>query len=145
MAKKSSKISPLKIVIFLVSFAVAYFAVDYFLSRNDATPNDMLVGISNEMNKTMPKMIDAETRLDSTSAENSTLNYYYTLVNINKDSTQIDLVEVEETMKSRAQINIDTNEAMKDYRENDISLQYIFLDKEQNKVFDYTVKHQKMK
>ena len=145
MEKKSSKISPLQIVVFIVSFAVAYFAVDYFFSRNEATPNEMLVTVSKEMNKTMPKMVDAETRLDSTSVENSTLNYHYTLVNVIKDSTEIDLDEVKNTMKSRAQMNIDTNEAMKDYRENDISLQYIFVDKEQNKVFDYTVKHQKTK
>ncbi|CAM3997727.1 hypothetical protein FLAN108750_04160 [Flavobacterium antarcticum] len=145
MENKSSKISPLQIVVFIVSFAVAYFAVDYFFSRNEATPNEMLVTVSKEMNKTMPKMVDAETRLDSTSVENSTLNYHYTLVNVVKDSTEIDLDEVKNTMKSRAQMNIDTNEAMKDYRENDLSLQYIFVDKEQNKVFDYTVKHQKTK
>ena len=145
MEKKSSKISPLQIVVFIVSFAVAYFAVDYFFSRNEATPNEMLVTVSKEMNKTMPKMVDVETRLDSTSVENSTLNYHYTLVNVVKDSTEIDLDEVKNTMKSRAQMNIDTNEAMKDYRENDLSLQYIFVDKEQNKVFDYTVKHQKTK
>lgn len=145
MEKKSSKISPLQIVVFIISFAAAYFAVDYFFSRNEATPNEMLVTVSKEMNKTMPKMVDAETRLDSTSVENSTLNYHYTLVNVIKDSTEIDLDEVKSTMKSRAQMNIDTNEAMKDYRENDISLQYIFVDKEQNKVFDYTVKHQKTK
>lgn len=143
MENKSSKISPLQIVIFIISFAVAYFAVDYFLSRNDATPNEMLVDVSKEMNKTMPKMIDAETRLDSTSAENTTLNYYYTLINVVKDSTEIDLAKVKETMKSRAQTNIDTNEAMKDYRENDISLHYIFTDKEKNPVFDYTVKYDK--
>lgn len=145
MEKKSSKISPLQIVVFIISFAVAYFAVDYFFSRNETTPNEMLVTVSKEMNRTMPKMVDAETRLDSTSVENSTLNYHYTLVNVIKDSTEIDLDEVKNTMKSRAQMNIDTNEAMKDYRENDISLQYIFVDKEQNKVFDYTVKHQKTK
>ena len=145
MEKKLRKISPLQIVVFIVSFAVAYFAVDYFFSRNETTPNEMLVTVSKEMNRTMPKMVDAETRLDSNSVENSTLNYHYTLVNVIKDSTEIDLDEVKNTMKSRAQMNIDTNEAMKDYRENDISLQYIFVDKEQNKVFDYTVKHQKTK
>lgn len=145
MEKKSSKISPLQIVIFIISFAVAYFAANYFFSKDDDSATIMLLQVSQEMNKTMPKMVDSETRLDSTSAKNTTLSYHYTLVNVQKDSTEIDLAEVKETMKSRAQINIDTNEAMKDYRENDISLQYIFVDKEQNKVFDYTVKHQKIK
>lgn len=142
MAKKSSKISPLQIVIFVISFAVAYFAVDFFFSKNDSTPNAMLVNVSKEMNKTMPKMLDAETRLDSTSVDNETLNYHYTLVNVSKESAK-NFTEVKERMKVEAQENLDTNAAMKDYRENDISLHYIFTDKEQNLVFDYTVKHDK--
>lgn len=142
MEKKSSKISPLQIVIFVISFAVAYFAVDFFFSKNDSTPNAMLVTVSKEMNKTMPKMLDAETRLDSTSVDNETLNYHYTLVNFSKESAK-NFTEVKERMKVEAQENLDTNSAMKDYRENDISLHYIFTDKEQNLVFDYTVKHDK--
>lgn len=142
MEKKSSKITPIQIVVFVISFAVAYFAVDYFLSKNDSTPNAMLVNVSKEMNKTMPKMLDAETRLDSTSVGNATLNYHYTLVNISKDSSE-DFTDIKSRMKAQAQENIDTNAAMKDYRENDISLHYIFTDKEQNPVFNYTVKHDK--
>ena len=142
MEKKSSKISPIQIVVFVISFAVAYFAVDYFFSKNDSTPNAMLVTVSKEMNKTMPKMLDAETRLDSTSVDNATLNYHYTLVNISKDSAE-DFTDIKSRMKAQAQENIDTNAAMKEYRENDISLHYIFTDKEQNPVFNYTVKHDK--
>ena len=142
MEKKSSKITPIQIVVFVISFAVAYFAVDYFLSKNHATPNAMLVKVSKEMNKTMPKMLDAETRLDSTSVNNETLNYHYTLVNVSTDNGE-NFTEIKERMKVEAQENLDTNAAMKDYRENDISLHYIFTDKEQNPVFDYTVKHDK--
>ena len=142
MEKKSSKITPIQIIIFVISFAVAYFAVDYFFSKSDSTPNAMLVTVSAEMNKTMPKMLDAETRLDSTSVENATLNYHYTLVNLSKESGE-NFAEVKANMKAQAQENLDTNAAMKDYRENDISLHYIFTDKEQNPVFDYTVKHDK--
>lgn len=142
MEKKSTKISPLQIVIFVISFAVAYFAVDFFFSKNDSTANAMLVTVSNEMNKTMPKMLDAETRLDSTSVDNETLNYHYTLVNVSKESAK-NFTEVKERMKVEAQENLDTNAAMKDYRENDISLHYIFTDKEKNPVFNYTVKHDK--
>lgn len=142
MEKKSSKITPIQIVVFVISFAVAYFAVDYFLSKNHATPNAMLVKVSKEMNKTMPKMLDTETRLDSTSVNNATLNYHYTLVNFSKESGE-NLSEVKQKMKEKAQQNLDSNEAMKEYRENDISLHYIFTDKDQNPVFDYTVNHDK--
>ena len=143
MEKKSSKITPIQIVVFVISFAVAYFAVDYFLSKNDSTPNTMLGRVSKEMNQTMPKMMDSETRLDSTSVANETLNYHYTLINIVKDSSEVDFNLVKSEMIQKAQDNLDTNAAMKEYRENDISLHYIFTDKEKNPVFDYTVKYDK--
>ena len=143
MEKKSSKITPIQIVVFVISFAVAYFAVDYFFSKNDSTPNAMLVNVSKEMNQTMPKMMDSETRLDSTSVANETLNYHYTLINILKDSSEVDFNLVKSEMIQKAQHNLDTNAAMKEYRENDISLHYIFTDKEKNPVFDYTVKYDK--
>ena len=143
MQKKSSKISPFQIVVFVISFAIAYFAVDYFFSRNDATPNEMLVAVSKEMNKTMPTMMDAETRLDSTSVDNETLNYHYTLINVVKDSSEIDFNLVKTEMTQKAQDNLDTNVAMKEYRENNLSLHYIFTDKQKSPVFDYTVKYDK--
>lgn len=128
-------------VIFVVSFALAFFVAKYLFSINKETPNDMLLKASKEMNATMPSMVDAETRLDSASVENLTLNYHYTLINVVKDSSDMDFDLVKKTMTAKAQENLDTNAAMKDYRENAISLHYIFKDKNQSDVFDYTVKH----
>lgn len=143
MEKKGKNKLIIQGIIFVISFGIAFFGASYFLSKNKDTPNAMLVEASKEMNQSMPKMIDAETRLDSTSVGNETLNYHYTLVNVLKDSSVVDFEDVKSEMMKKAQNNIDTNEAMKEYRENDISLHYIFKDKKQNDVFDYTVKHQK--
>ncbi len=143
MENTKKKTTAVQIIIFVVSFAIAFFVARYFLSKDDNTPNAMLVEASKEMNQDMPKMLDVETRLDSTSVENTTLNYHYTLVNFPKDSSEVDFENVKSKMMKKAQTNLDTNPVMKEYRENDISLHYIFLDKNKNEVFDYTVKHQK--
>jgi len=143
MEKVAKKKIVLQSLIFAITFIIAFFGAKYLFSKNENTPNAMLVEASQEMNKTMPKMIDAETRLDSTSVERETLNYHYTLINMLKDSSKMDFEAVKSTMLKKAQENIDTNPAMKDYRENNISLHYIFKDKEKNKLFDYTVKKQK--
>lgn len=140
MQKK--KISIAQVIVFVISFVLAYFAAQYFFSKNDSTSNAMLLETTAEMNRSMPKMMDSETRLDSTSVENSTLNYHYTLINIDKDNTVLDFEDVKSEMIKKAQDNLDTNPVMKDYRENNISLQYIFKDKKSNHIFDYTVQHQ---
>ena len=140
MQKK--KISIAQVIVFVISFVLAYFAAQYFFSKNDSTPNAMLLETTAEMNRSMPKMMDSETRLDSTSVENSTLNYHYTLINIDKENTVLDFEDVKSEMIKKAQDNLDTNPVMKDYRENNISLQYIFKDKKNNHIFDYTVQHQ---
>ena len=143
MQKKSNKITLTHIIVFAISFGIAYFATNYFFFNKKETSNAMLINVSKEMNETMPKMIDAETRLDSTSVDNSTLNYHYTLINIDKDNADWNFDEIKSNMTIKAQENLDHNPSMKDYRDNDVSLHYIFNDKNQNQLFNYTVKHQK--
>lgn len=138
MEKK--KISVSQIIAFGISFLATYFIVNYFLSKNEPQVDETLVKISKEMNRSLPKMIDVETRLDSTSVGSNKLNYHYTLINIDKDSTILDIEAVKSEMMENAQSNLDTNPVMKEYRENDIALQYIFKDKNKNSIFDYTVK-----
>ncbi len=145
MENTKKKTTVVQIIIFIVSFAFAFFVAKYFLSSGDDSVNKTLVKISKEMNATMPNMMDAETRLDSTSVDNTTLNYHYTLVNFPKDSVEIDFEMVKSEMMQKAQDNLDTNPVMKEYRENDISLHYIFKDTNKSEVFDYTVKHQPKK
>jgi hypothetical protein len=141
MEKTAKKRIIVQGVIFTVSFAFAFFGAKYLFSNNKDTPNEMLVKNSKEMNKSMPKMLDAQIRLDSTSVENVTLNYYYTLINIDKDSTFLDFETVKSEMIKKAQGNLDTNPVMKEYRENNISLHYILKDKNKKSIFDYTVKN----
>ncbi|WP_396177545.1 hypothetical protein [Flavobacterium sp.] len=134
------KVSAVQLIVFGVTFAIAYFVTQYFLFKNEDTPNTMLVENARIANKNLPKMLDKETRLDSISVDNTTLKYHHTLINTDKDSTEFDFALIQSEMSQKAQENLNTNPVMKDYRENNISLHYIFKDKNNNNVFDYTVK-----
>lgn len=143
MEKSSSKKIVLQIVLFLVFFAMAFFATQYILSDKTEKGNSLLIRASKELNAQLPEMLDSDTRLDSTSVENETLKYHYTLVNFPKDNIEVDFDAVKSKMIKKTQDNLDTNPEMKEYRDNNFSLHYIYVDKNKNPVFDYTIKHQK--
>ena len=140
MEKKGKNKLVVQGIIFAVSFAIAFFGANYFFSKKDKTPDAMLLENSLKANKDLPKMLDSETRLDSTSVENSTLKYHHTLINTIKDSSAMDFEVIKMQMSKKAQDNFDTNPVMKDYRENNVTLQYIFNDKNNNEVLEYTIK-----
>jgi hypothetical protein len=143
MEKKANKISVLKVVVFIFSFAAGYFIIAYLLDKNEITANEMLLEHSRQENQKLPRMLDEETRLDSLSVENITLKFHHTLLSTVKDSSDLDFELIKEGMIKIAQENLDTNLVMKDYRDNNVSLHYIFTDKNEKEVFDYTVKHHK--
>lgn len=143
MEKTAKNALIVKSIIFLISFGIAFFAARYFFSKTDKTDNLMLVENSRTANKSLPKMLDSETQLDSTSVENMTLKYHHTLIHTVKDSSDFDVITIKSAMSKKAQDNFDNNPVMKDYRENGISLQYIFNDKRGNEILEYTVTHQK--
>lgn len=143
MEKKSRKITPAQVVIFIVCFALAYFGANYLFSSGEKTASSMLINASKEMNRTLPKMLDSATRLDSSSVKGMTLTYHYTLIKLLEENPEIDLEAVKLDMKDKAQNNLDTNPLMNDYRVNNISLHYNFNDEKNKKVFEYTVKPKK--
>jgi hypothetical protein len=142
MENKSKKISVSQVIVFVICFAVAYFVAAYFLSKDEKSPNVMLIENARVANKSMPKMLDSITRLDSISVDETILKYHHTLINIEKNNSDMDFDLIKSTMTKKSQDNLDTNPIMKEYRENNVYLQYIFNDKNQKEVFEYTVRHQ---
>jgi hypothetical protein len=145
MEKKANKSRVFQVVIFIISFVAAYFVASYFLGEEEITPNSMLLEHARQENQNLPKMLDAETRLDSLSVENVTLKYHHTLISTKKEASELDFELIEAGMRKIAQENLDSNPVMEPYRDDDVSLQHIFRDKEKNMVFEYTVRHKKEK
>ena len=83
---------------------------------------------SSDLNKTCPTLIDKETRLDNTAVlPGSVFQYNYTMVNIVKDSVNVD--EVQKIMEPSLINSVKTNPDLKIYRDNKVTLAYNYKDK----------------
>lgn len=127
----------------VVSFLIAFFTTQHFLKKDIGAE---LVKVSKEMNKSYPAMIDTDTRLDSVSVVDSkAMQYNFTVMTIDKDSSEVDLKEAEAFLKKNSQNNLDTMAQMKFYRENKIPLKYHYNDKKGRYLLDFTIVHSKGK
>ncbi len=81
------------------------------------------------INKTCPKMIDNQTRLDSVTVRpHKEMVYHYTLIKIIKNRFDVDAFEG--YMKPIMQNQIRTNEGLKTYRDNKAVMTYDYKDKD---------------
>ncbi len=122
---KTQKI--LRIGAFIITFALSYFAVQYFFF-NPGTIEEQLKDAAVEINKISPKMMDEYSRLDSaTTIADKTFKYHYTLINMTKEEVHIDIL----TRFIRPEIieNARNSPELKIFRENKITLSYNYYDK----------------
>lgn len=83
-----------------------------------------------DVNKSCPKKMDAETRLDSATiptGENA-IRYHYTLVNYTAE--QLDTNQFKNKLMPRMVISIRTLKELKSVRENNITMQYSYYGKD---------------
>jgi hypothetical protein len=138
--EKRKKITAGGIAGFAIAFIVSFFVVSYFTRGGD--DYSTLLKTSEEMNKSFPMTVDNDTRLDSTNVQKEplTLNYYYTIVTVEKEAIAANLREVVAQLKKGTQDNLDKAPEMKEFREKNISLKYSYYDKKGVFVVDYTIK-----
>lgn len=120
-----------KTVGILAIFGLVYIV--YFLFVRKASFDDNLKEIALELNKTCPKMIDKETRLDNAQAiKGNIFQYNYTLLNILKDSMDIELYKA--SVEPSIVNNVITNPDLETFRKNKITLVYNFKDELNNHI-----------
>lgn len=105
----------------------AYFLVSTMLSSS-SNFDDVLAQTASDLNKTCPMLVDEYTRLDNAVAlPNKTFQYNYTLV-----KNTIDEVNVEDIASMKGQFTnvIKTNPDMKHFRDNNVTINYNYTDKE---------------
>jgi hypothetical protein len=120
-----------KTVGILAIFGLVY--IIYFLFVRKASFDDNLKEIALELNKTCPKMIDKETRLDNALAiKGNIFQYNYTLLNILKDSMDIELYKA--SVEPSIVNNVITNPDLETFRKNKITLIYNFKDELNNHI-----------
>lgn len=115
-----------KIVVAVISFAVAYIGMQYLFSGEKLEKK--LQKITTELNKLTPKLIDDFTRIDSVSSKGEeSITYHYTLVNLQKQDIQVDTVN--KYLKFQIIEKVKTQSELKFFRDNDILMNYKYYDK----------------
>src|SRR5882724_11352202 len=107
----------LKIVVALISAVVGYVLVTSLLGLRHAqdTLDARLARVADNMNKQLPIMADAETRLDKvTAGPGSQLTYAFTLPNQSK--SELELPAFEKTLRQNIINNYKTNSSMDEMR-----------------------------
>ena len=121
----------------LIGSVIGSVGANEVFSRPSNT-DAILKETSIELNKTLPKMIDKETRLDRTfTAPDKTLVYKYTLVNIL--AKDYDSNVVKSKVKQSALQNYRTNPVMKPFRDLSVNLKYQYFDKKGAFFMDFNV------
>ena len=131
-----------QIILFGVIFLIAFFGTKIVL-KAIKSPNQELIETAEKLNKKCPKMIDKATRLDSVTAYDKTMNYYYSLINIEQSAQTEAMTSIKAFLNKNAQSNLDTTPQMDYYRKNKISLHYFYKNKQGTKLFEFTIKPQK--
>ena len=90
--------------------------------------NAYLADLSDRMNKRLPDMVEENTVLEATSGYNGKFTYYYTLLNYDADA--VDPERFVKRMKPALLENACTSETMEPLIDLDVTLQYIYSDKE---------------
>lgn len=122
------------IIGFIVAFVVVFFATQYFFKPS---LDKQLVEIASEMNRSCPMNVDKYTTLKNVVAlPDKTLQYNYSLV-ISKEEIKIDTVK--KYFFPSLLLNAKTNPGMKIIRDNKVTLNYHYADKNGIFVTEYLI------
>ena len=125
------------IIVGAIAFIVAYFFVQQLLFR---APNldDAMMKIASEINESCPIMIDSETRLDNTiTLPSKVFQYNYTLINMEKEA--VDIIMLKNHLEPNITNFVRTNPDMKFQRDNKVTVNYYYKDKNGNYLLTISV------
>jgi hypothetical protein len=99
---------------------------------------ELLVQVSNEMNKNCPITIDKETRLDKTNAiKGNIFEYVFTLTNSKKAA--VNIAEIKKYVEKQSINNAKSNPKMNNFRRDKITLSYYYKDKDGLFLFQFKI------
>ena len=137
----SKKRSPLEIVLTVVFTVVGAWAgwtlYDYDHRQSDSGQvTEMINQTCADLNKQMPKMVDAATRMDSASAgPDKSIRYRYTIVS----SELIDTGHLADKLRPHILDEYRTNPGLAAFRDNGVTMIYDYFDKSGNALGEFQV------
>ncbi len=124
--KKLSKLNIIGIII--ATIMVPSYWVVQKLFFCPLSLDQQLMTLASELNKSYPIMVDAQTQLDSSLAlPNNIFQYNYTFVNI--ETATVDTNEFKDYMEPNILEQVKTNIQVKYFRDNNVTLNYLYRDK----------------
>jgi hypothetical protein len=132
-AKKKSKLTPKSIAMIVLVVVLGNLAPRFF-KKPDAEKE--IAELVEKTNKTLPKMVTPEMRMDSVGSSANSVRYNMTFVNAEKNDIDV------ETLKSDLQRNLlndlKANPGLVAFRENNIAMSYCYYDKSKHNLFNLT-------
>jgi hypothetical protein len=136
MEIETKKINIKYIIIVAIAATIGSIVGGYIIDGIKGKRNNLdkiLVEAANELNKNLPIMMDSETRLDSTMALPGK-EYVYSISLINYTIDEINIEEFEKKIKPNLINNARTNSNMEIFRNNNVTLIYVYRDKNMNEI-----------
>lgn len=126
--KKENRKKITGIIAGAIVFGISYFAVQQLFFKPPSYDKVMMEA-ANELNKTCPVMVDAETRLDNTIAlPENIFQYNYTLVNVEKESITA-IEDMKNYLEQKIINDVRTNPQMQFQRNHGTTMNYQYKDK----------------
>jgi flagellar basal body-associated protein FliL len=139
MQQKTSNKKQNIILLILIGVAIGLAVFfQFYLSENATETNTEITELVAKYNKNCPLTIQEGIRLDSvTLPQEKTVQYNLTLLNTEKETTEIDVVkeEIRKSLISTAK----ANKGFQIFRDNDYTLNYSYADKKKVFLFDIKV------
>ncbi|MFC7348132.1 hypothetical protein ACFQO9_15545 [Chryseobacterium zhengzhouense] len=122
-----------------ISLAAAVLALSS-CKKEDVIDKELKEAAAN-MNKMTPQLLSEGVRLDSVSAtQNKTLQYSYTLTDDVKEELKTEEInEYKSAAKEEALKSIRNSPDMKNFRDNNVTLKYVYYDKNGKPTTDFSV------
>jgi len=109
----------------------------FFEGKKEGAIDAALIKMASEINKQLPMMIDADTRLDSTVGINRTVRYNYTLVKYAAE--ELEALALEQAMKPKLINNVCTSKEMEIFAKNNIPVTYAYYGKNGKQITVITI------
>ena len=142
MDDKSKKIYQ-GLLLVVLGLAIGLLTSKYVFNNfggNKSPLDKELVEATKEINKHLPMMIDSETRTDSTVVlPYNTIQYVFTMINQSKD--QLNAEDFEKRLRPLILNSIKTNSDMENFRKNEVTLVYLYKDKDGKEFLKFTFKY----
>lgn len=114
----------------ILAGALAFMAYRALIdSGDDNSYDEVLAGVANQMNASLPTMLDAETRLENTFAGPGN-RFTYTNTLVQRTTGEFDSEALRTRLQEKITTNYMTHPAMEDFRSHGVELHYIYKDRD---------------